>query len=210
MADIQHADIPDPYIHEPKGIASAGANTVYVANGAGSGAFLTYYDLSTANIVPEYEELLVSTNYSTQAPAGLDSTYKVLFGSAAGGPSDPVQIDGLGNITFNEAGTYAVVSKLQVGRATGTGTAIVHTRKKLNGVVIGDPDTTMITQVNVIYQIQRVDWVVATFGDILTLEFVRDPAGNNSGSLRSSVATAAGWGTSPSATVRIGRINNAV
>lgn len=36
---IQHEDITDPKIHEPKGISTASANTVYVANGAGSGAW---------------------------------------------------------------------------------------------------------------------------------------------------------------------------
>ena len=37
MADIQHVDITDPQIHEPKGASTASANTVYVADGNGSG-----------------------------------------------------------------------------------------------------------------------------------------------------------------------------
>ncbi len=37
---IQHVDITDPQIHEPKGASAAGANTVYVADGSGSGAWL--------------------------------------------------------------------------------------------------------------------------------------------------------------------------
>lgn len=36
---IQHEDIADPYIHEPKGVAAASADTVYVADGAGSGTW---------------------------------------------------------------------------------------------------------------------------------------------------------------------------
>lgn len=39
MADVQHSAITDPQIHEPKGVAAASANTVYQANGAGSGAW---------------------------------------------------------------------------------------------------------------------------------------------------------------------------
>ena len=39
MADIFHSVIPDAYLHEPKGVASAAANTVYLADGAGSGAW---------------------------------------------------------------------------------------------------------------------------------------------------------------------------
>lgn len=37
---IQHAVIPDIYIHEPKGIASAPSGLVYVSNGSGSGSWV--------------------------------------------------------------------------------------------------------------------------------------------------------------------------
>lgn len=37
MANISHSAITDPNIHEPKGVASADAETVYVADGSGSG-----------------------------------------------------------------------------------------------------------------------------------------------------------------------------
>ena len=37
----EHVDLTDPYLHEPKGIAAAGAGTVYVADGAGSGSWGT-------------------------------------------------------------------------------------------------------------------------------------------------------------------------
>lgn len=39
MANIQHASIPDIYLHEPKGVISAPTGAVYVANGAGSGGW---------------------------------------------------------------------------------------------------------------------------------------------------------------------------
>lgn len=39
MANVNHSTLTDPYLHEPKGIAAAGAGTVYVANGSGSGAW---------------------------------------------------------------------------------------------------------------------------------------------------------------------------
>lgn len=39
MAVIQHSAITDPNIHEPKGASSASAETVYVADGAGSGSW---------------------------------------------------------------------------------------------------------------------------------------------------------------------------
>lgn len=39
MANIEHSNITDPNIHEPKGIASAGSGQIYIANGAGSGTW---------------------------------------------------------------------------------------------------------------------------------------------------------------------------
>lgn len=41
MSDLQHADLTDPNIHEPKGASSAAAKTVYVSDGAGSGSWTT-------------------------------------------------------------------------------------------------------------------------------------------------------------------------
>ena len=38
---IQHRDIPEAQLHEPKGVSSASTNEVYVANGSGSGAWKT-------------------------------------------------------------------------------------------------------------------------------------------------------------------------
>lgn len=40
MATVQHSALTDPNIHEPKGVSSAAAGKVYVANGAGSGSWL--------------------------------------------------------------------------------------------------------------------------------------------------------------------------
>ena len=37
MANVNHSTLTDPYLHEPKGIASAGAGNIYVSDGAGSG-----------------------------------------------------------------------------------------------------------------------------------------------------------------------------
>jgi hypothetical protein len=36
----EHKDITDPNIHEPKGIATAAANRIYVANGTGGGSWI--------------------------------------------------------------------------------------------------------------------------------------------------------------------------
>lgn len=43
MATIQHANIPDTDLHEPKGVVSAASKSTYVADGAGSGAWQQIY-----------------------------------------------------------------------------------------------------------------------------------------------------------------------
>ena len=44
MADIEHSAITDPNIHEPKGVATATANQVYLSDGASSGAWTNLVD----------------------------------------------------------------------------------------------------------------------------------------------------------------------
>lgn len=39
MVNINHSTLTDPYLHEPKGVASASAGSIYVANGSGSGTW---------------------------------------------------------------------------------------------------------------------------------------------------------------------------
>lgn len=45
---IQHKDIPDAELHEPKGVAGASSSQIYVANGTGSGTWrrITENDIS--------------------------------------------------------------------------------------------------------------------------------------------------------------------
>lgn len=45
MATIEHSLIVDPFIHEPKGVAAADDGQIYVADGAGSGAWTDPDDL---------------------------------------------------------------------------------------------------------------------------------------------------------------------
>lgn len=57
MAKVQHTALTDPNLHEPKGISSASARDVYVADGAGTGVWRMplrmgswyYNDLTTAS-----------------------------------------------------------------------------------------------------------------------------------------------------------------
>lgn len=62
MATIQHENIVDPYIHEPKGVGAATAKQVYVADGAGSGNWekLSPISLSGISVDPDENNIAVA------------------------------------------------------------------------------------------------------------------------------------------------------
>ena len=39
MANVQHSNLTDPNLHEPKGVSTATADQVYISNGSGSGSW---------------------------------------------------------------------------------------------------------------------------------------------------------------------------
>jgi hypothetical protein len=55
---IQHVDITDPNIHEPKGASTASIGTVYVADGAGSGSWekIGVSEIDTTEVYPDIED----------------------------------------------------------------------------------------------------------------------------------------------------------
>lgn len=52
---IEHSELPDELLHEPKGASTAAAGTVYIADGAGSGSFqklpTTSLDIAATSII---------------------------------------------------------------------------------------------------------------------------------------------------------------
>lgn len=55
QGEIEHSELPDELLHEPKGASTAAAGTVYIADGAGSGSFTklptSSLDITAASIV---------------------------------------------------------------------------------------------------------------------------------------------------------------
>ncbi len=64
MANVNHNTLTDPYLHEPKGVASAASGKVYVANGAGSGAWTAKETLAGETLTGYIDNIsAVSTVY---------------------------------------------------------------------------------------------------------------------------------------------------
>lgn len=63
MANVQHSSLTDPNLHEPKGISTAAANTVYLANGSGSGTYTNVNRLPGTGWGQYSNAVYVSTTY---------------------------------------------------------------------------------------------------------------------------------------------------
>lgn len=100
MPNVQHSSLTDPNLHEPKGIAAASANQLYLSNGSGSGTWTnanrfpgtgwakytnTTYVGTTALAVSTTEVLLPFTTDDTvtQLPITLTGTTSSLLNLAS-------------------------------------------------------------------------------------------------------------------------------
>lgn len=83
MATIQHKDIPDANLHEPKGVSTAANKSVYKANGAGSGSWnkLTQSDFDftdkTKNIFGWND--ISDNQYTSGAPLAITANTRTLL-----------------------------------------------------------------------------------------------------------------------------------
>ena len=71
IGDIQHKELPDNLLHEPKGASTAAAGTTYIADGEGSGEFAKVPVTSLDIAVPSVADLTPTTVAATTT---LDST----------------------------------------------------------------------------------------------------------------------------------------
>ena len=85
MANVSHSTLTDPYLHEPKGVAAATVDKVYVSDGAGSGAWKTAWGNSqefcvdTTTAGSPVAMTLASTNYKITNDCGTGTDYGEIF-----------------------------------------------------------------------------------------------------------------------------------
>lgn len=83
MSDIQHSQLPDELLHEPKGASTALEGTVYIADGEGSGSF---------DFLPMSDVAYTRTEVASLTPAIITSTVS-LDGSSLSQTPDGVLLD---------------------------------------------------------------------------------------------------------------------
>jgi hypothetical protein len=72
MPNTNHVDITDPNVHEPKGAASAAADSFYVADGSGSGSWKKRLLKLTAAITPVPTGTFTTTSHTVTGVAATD------------------------------------------------------------------------------------------------------------------------------------------
>lgn len=134
MSDIQHSQLPDELLHEPKGASTALEGTVYIADGEGSGSF---------DFLPMSDVAYTRTEVASLTPATITSTVS-LDGSALSQTPDgvlldvPAQVDVPVTITNKINENAAELLRLYNNQATintETASAISALENKLNDLI---------------------------------------------------------------------------
>jgi hypothetical protein len=101
MANVNHNTLTDPYLHEPKGASTAASGAVYIADGAGSGAWTQSHTYVNAYIAfdsttPAYNHS-VTTSFTALNPTFVLSTSLGWTGLSS--PNARLRYDGVADIT---------------------------------------------------------------------------------------------------------------
>jgi len=147
--------------------------------------------------------VLSSIDNTNQEPSGLDSPLQVKFGAAQKAASDPVMLDALGNITFNQAGLYLFNGYGNFERqGSSGGVTVTLFRALLNGVQTGPTKGVELSGTGIMFPYELTLPIQVSAGDVLTWEIMRDSSGVNAGGLY--IHTNSGpWSNVPSSDIRI-------
>lgn len=204
MADIQHRDIPEAQLHEPKGASTASEGQVYKSDGSGSGA---WEDINLDPSSISVERLIDSASTAAiQSPTGLGeaNAIQVEFGPAVLTSSDPVNLGSDGTLNVNESGLYRLAFSGQFGRSGGAGVANMLFRITVDGVQAGRSVAAKLDSADIDYYIENNTWNNLVAGQEIRMEVMRDSSGNDSGDLI-QVQPTGSWNAAPSATIRVER-----
>ena len=217
---VEHKDIPEAGLHEPKGVSTATSKQVYAADGAGSGVWedpeIVGQDASIIGEVPFSDGaggvdwrvglakttlLLNAIDLTDQLPTTLDVPIQVSFGGLQ--TTTDFDLSAAGDLTCNTTGTYFFTWNFRFARTSGTGTAFIVLRFTLNGSQIGNSLAAGIAGATDTFPFSLSTTLPLTAADVLKIEIVRDGAGNNDGGLKTFSPSLGTWLGAASAGMRI-------
>jgi len=160
-------------------------------------------DLNSAKIETLFTGRSVAVS---QNPTGTDAPLQIEFGPAQLGVADPVQLNLDGSVTINEANTYTFVITLPTGRLGASGNSELYGRALINGAQVGSSVYAILDNANIVTPLQFTLNIPMEVVDVLTVEIIRDSAGNDSGGLISGDPTAVDWENASSAAITCSRL----
>lgn len=166
---------------------------------------ISTYIKSTLNLA--VTQVLAATDTTDQEPSGLDTPLQVTFGAAQNGPTDSVQLDALGNITFNQAGLYLFNGYANFERqGSSGGITVTLFRALINGVQVSPIKAVELEKVGIMIPYELTIPINASEGDILTWEIMRDSSGVDAGGLYTHTNSGP-WENVPSSDVFIYKVS---
>lgn len=119
MANIEHKDIPEAGLHEPKGVSTATVGQTYIADGLGSGEWSTSsFEPENVKVINSVEDLPNQTLTSWTADAGIE----YVFGSFIQTQLEFIPAQGcalVGNTTLNLVYSYTGTAAMIKGNGVG-------------------------------------------------------------------------------------------
>tara|TARA_R110000782_G_scaffold237836_1_gene324304 strand:- start:589 stop:1059 length:471 start_codon:yes stop_codon:yes gene_type:complete len=113
MANVNHSSLTDPLIHEPKGVASASAGKVYVADGSGSGTWTSKETLVGETLTGYIDNISASSTVYVPIPfAGTISKVVTVLEAAISSANATLTVKNaaaasMGTITVAQSGSAA-------------------------------------------------------------------------------------------------------
>lgn len=132
-----HSTLSGADLHEPKGIESASAGTVYVANGSGSGNWLSTYAYGSLSINKNSITKTISLPAALDATLNTDTDYRKIVGTNMWltGESSNVTLDVIkGEIVITVPGTYQI-SYCNSYKSNTTASRMIAWKCAVNGVL---------------------------------------------------------------------------
>lgn len=179
------------------GLNKADTTSQYVA---GPVVFNATVKKGANDVLIGVKEVDIIRGFSTaavQQPSATNTPIQVEFGAAQ--TATELSLSGLGAVTCNVSGTYAFRFKLQFGRSGASGVSYLMTRILKNGAQFGVTQSTRLSSSSSIIPTDSRVVMDLIAGDTVSMQFVRDSLGDNSGGLLQQTASTIGWGAAPSA-----------
>jgi hypothetical protein len=155
---------------------------------------------------PSATTVLYAFSTANQVPSGLDTPLQVTFGAAQNTSTDPVMLDALGNITFNQTGLYLFNGYANFERqGSSGGVTVTLFRALLNGVQTGPTRGVDLSGTGIMFPYELTLPIQVSAGDVLTWEIMRDSSGVDQGGMYTHTALGP-WDDVPSAQIEIFKV----